>query len=145
LLREFLSAQGVATVGLLPLTVMLFGQASLAGPLANLLAIPVWSLVAAAGFVRAVGRSALAGRRGRGRWAAQCFDLTWPVFEWLASSRFALWWLPEAAWSALPLALCGALWLLLPRGVPGKPLACCCGCRCCGRRLCRHAARPNCW
>jgi competence protein ComEC len=46
LLREFLSAQGVATVGLLPLTVMLFGQASLAGPLANLLAIPVWSLVA---------------------------------------------------------------------------------------------------
>jgi competence protein ComEC len=45
LLREFLSAQGVATVGLLPLTVMLFGQASLAGPLANLLAIPVWSLV----------------------------------------------------------------------------------------------------
>jgi competence protein ComEC len=56
------------------------------------------------------------------------------VFEWLASSRFALWWLPEAAWSALPLALCGALWLLLPRGVPGKPLACCCGCRCCGRR-----------
>ncbi|MET0290004.1 MAG: ComEC/Rec2 family competence protein, partial [Pseudoxanthomonas sp.] len=42
---EFLSAQGVATVGLLPLTVILFGQASLAGPVANLVAIPWWSLV----------------------------------------------------------------------------------------------------
>src|SRR5690606_23865374 len=43
--RDFLSAQWVATVGLLPLTAILFGQASLAGPLANLLAIPWWSLV----------------------------------------------------------------------------------------------------
>src|SRR5690606_27207254 len=42
---HFLSAQGVATLGLLPLTVVLFGQASLAGPLANLVAIPWWSLV----------------------------------------------------------------------------------------------------
>src|SRR3546814_1308668 len=41
---DFLSAQGVATLGLLPLTVVLFGQASLAGPLANLVAIPWWSL-----------------------------------------------------------------------------------------------------
>jgi competence protein ComEC len=126
LLHEFLSAQGVATVGLLPLTVMLFGQASLAGPLANLLAIPVWSLVVVPLALSGLLAEVLwpGGGGVFWRWAAQCFDLTWPVFEWLASSRFALWWLPEAAWSALPLALCGALWLLLPRGVPGKPLAC---------------------
>lgn len=42
--RGFLSAQTVATVGLLPLTVSLFGQASLVGPLANLVAIPWWTL-----------------------------------------------------------------------------------------------------
>ncbi|WP_258305006.1 ComEC/Rec2 family competence protein, partial [Escherichia coli] len=36
-LRGFLSAQAVATVGLLPLTAVLYDQASLAGPLANLL------------------------------------------------------------------------------------------------------------
>lgn len=126
MLREFLSAQGVATVGLLPLTVVLFAQASLAGPLANLLAIPWWSLVvvplALSGLL-----AELLWPGGGGvfwRWAAQCFDLTWPVFEWLASCRFALWWLPEAAWFALPLALFGAFWLLLPRGVPGKALAC---------------------
>src|SRR3546814_10866992 len=43
--------------------------------------------------------------------------------QWLAGSRFALWWLPEARWFALPLALLGAFWCLLPRGVPGKALA----------------------
>jgi competence protein ComEC len=31
--------------------------------------------------------------------------------------------LPEAGWFALPLALVGAFWLLLPCGVPGKALA----------------------
>jgi competence protein ComEC len=39
-LREFFSAQAVATIGLLPLGVALFGQASLAGPIANKVAIP---------------------------------------------------------------------------------------------------------
>src|SRR3546814_6944655 len=52
-----------------------------------------------------------------------CFDLSWPAMQWLAGSRFALWWLPEARWFALPLALLGAFWCLLPRGVPGKALA----------------------
>ncbi|GAB3092052.1 DNA internalization-related competence protein ComEC/Rec2 [Lysobacter terrae] len=123
--REFLSAQGAATLGLLPPSVALFGQASLAGPVANLLAVPWWSLV--------VVPLALAGllletvHAGAGawawRWAAWCFDLTWPLFERLSRSGLSLWWLPEPRWFALPLALCGAFWLLLPRGMPGKSLA----------------------
>jgi len=123
--REFLSAQGVATLGLLPLTVILFAQASLAGPLANLIAIPWWSLVVVP--LCLVGTALEAMRAGLGDWAWQaaawCFDLTWPWFTALAHSRFALWWLPEAPWYALPLALLGAFWLLLPRAVPGKALA----------------------
>src|SRR5690606_20311052 len=55
--------------------------------------------------------------------ATQAFDLTWPVFEASADSPLACWWLPEPAWFALPLALLGGFWLMLPRGVPGKPLA----------------------
>ncbi len=123
---DFLAAQGVATVGLLPLSALLFGQASLAGPLANLVAIPWWSLV--------VVPLALAGTaldmvwHGAGgplwRLAASCFDLSWPLFVRMAQSPLALWWLPEPRWFAAPLALLGAFWLLLPRGVPGKALAC---------------------
>lgn len=123
--RGFVGAQGVATVGLLPLTVVLFGQASLAGPFANLLAVPWWSLVVVP--LALLGTACDALYLGFGEWpwrlAAGAFDLSWPLFEALARSRFALWWLPEPRWFALPLALLGAFWLLLPRGVPGKPVA----------------------
>jgi competence protein ComEC len=122
---DFLSAQGVATLGLLPLTAVLFGQASLAGPLANLVAIPWWSLVVVP--LSLLGTALESLHSGAGLWAwraaAWCFDLAWPLMQWLAGSRFALWWLPEAGWFALPLALLGAFWCLLPRGVPGRALA----------------------
>lgn len=123
--RGFLAAQAVATIGLLPLTAILFGQASLAGPVANLVAIPWWSLVVVPLSLAGTAMEAMHAGWGAPAWraAAWCFDLTWPWFEALASSRFALWWLPEARWFALPLALLGAFWLLLPRGVPGKALA----------------------
>ncbi|WP_082576255.1 DNA internalization-related competence protein ComEC/Rec2 [Lysobacter sp. Root604] len=125
LLREFLSAQGVATLGLLPACVALFGQASLAGPLANLLAVPWWGLVVVPLALIGTGLDLLWTGAGEGAWrlAALCFDLSWPCFERLATGGLALWWLPQAPWFALPLALLGAFWLLLPRGVPGKPLA----------------------
>jgi len=125
LLRGFLSAQWVATLGLLPLTAVLFGQASLAGPLANLAAIPWWSLVVVPLSLAGTALEALHVGWGGAVWrlSAWCFDLSWPMFEWLAASRFALWWLPEPRWFALPLAVSGAFWLLLPRGVPGKALA----------------------
>src|SRR5690606_22825147 len=124
-LRGFLGAQAVATIGLLPLTVMLFGQASLAGPLANLVAIPWWSLVVVP--LALLGTAAEAMHAGFGTWpwrlAAWAFDLSWPGFEWLAGSPLSLLWLPQPEWYAVPLALAGAAWLLLPRGVRGKPLA----------------------
>src|SRR5690606_10037647 len=123
--RGFLLAQLVATVGLLPLTVILFGQASLAGPLANLVAIPWWSLVVVPLSLAGTALDAVVAGWGAPWWraAAWCFDLSWPLFARLAGSPFALVWLPEARWFARPLALLGAFWLLLPRGVPGKPLA----------------------
>ncbi|MFL6593331.1 MAG: DNA internalization-related competence protein ComEC/Rec2 [Luteimonas sp.] len=124
-MRGFLGAQAVATVGLLPLGVALFGQASLAGPLANLLAIPWWSLVVVPLALLGTGLDALHHGLGGVPWrlAASLFDLSWPVFTRLAESPLALAWLPEPRWFAVPLALAGAFWLLLPRGVVGKRLA----------------------
>ncbi|WP_229730986.1 DNA internalization-related competence protein ComEC/Rec2 [Pseudoxanthomonas indica] len=123
--RSFLSAQAVATVGLLPLSVVLFDQASLLGPFLNLLAIPWWTLVVVPLSLLALALESIAPAAGLPIWrlAAACFDGLWPLIEACARSRLALWWLPEASIGALPLALLGALWLLLPRGVPGKPLA----------------------
>jgi competence protein ComEC len=124
-LRAFFDAQAVATIGLLPLGAVLFGQASLAGPIANLLAIPWWSLVVVPLALIGTGLDALDQGFGTTSWrlAADAFDLAWPLFTHLADSPMALWWLPESPWYALPLALAGGFWLLLPRGVPGKELA----------------------
>jgi competence protein ComEC len=123
--REFLSAQGVATVGLLPMAVLLFGQVSMAGPVANLVAVPWWSMVVVP--LSLLGGALESLQAGWGAWplraAAWCFELSWPLFEWLGSSPLALWWVAESRWFAAPLALLGAFWLLLPRGTPGKPLA----------------------
>ncbi|SDY24222.1 competence protein ComEC [Lysobacter sp. yr284] len=124
-LGGFVSAQGVASLGLLPVCVALFGQASLAGPLANLIAVPWWSLLVVPLALLGTGLETL--RAGAGefawRWAAACFEPGWPGFQALAGSGLALWWLPEPRGFALPLALLGAFWLLLPRGTPGKALA----------------------
>lgn len=123
--RAFLSAQVVATTGLLPLTIALFGQASWIGPLANLLAIPWWSLVSTP--LSLLGTALEAVHAGAGAWAwrvaAVSFEPSWTLFGWLGATPLAQSWLPEPAWYALPFALFAAFWLLMPRGVPGKPLA----------------------
>lgn len=124
-LRDLVRAQGVATVGLLPLTVVLFGQASLAGPVANLVAVPWWSLVVAPLSVAGVGLDAIHPAAGAALWrlAAWCFDAAWPLFARLASTPLSLWYLPEASPAAVLLALAAAAWWLMPRGTPGKLLA----------------------
>jgi len=123
--KGLLASQWVATLGLLPLTVILFGQASLAGPLANLVAIPWWSLVVVPLAILGTGLDVLVSGSGDWAWraAAWAFDLSWPLFEWLAGSVLSLWWLPESRWCALPLALLAAFWMLLPHGLPGRALA----------------------
>lgn len=121
-LRTFLAAQGVATLALLPLTVALFGQASRAGPLVNLLAIPWWSLVVVPLALLGTVLEALMDGAGRWPWqlAAWCFQGSWWLFGHLAQAPWALWWLPHAGAGALAAALCGVAWLLLPRGVAGR-------------------------
>jgi len=124
-LRGFLAAQAVANLGLLPLTVLLFGQASFAGPIANLAAVPWWSLVVVPLGLLGVLAETLHAGLGQPFWqaAAWCFDLLWPMLARIADSPLAMAWLPEPRWYALPLALLSALWLLLPRGLPGRWLA----------------------
>ena len=124
-LHGLVGAQAVATLGLLPLTVVLFGQASLSGPVANLVAVPWWSLVVVPLALFGTGLESVQSGAGAWawQWAATAFGWSWPGFTWLHDSGLALWWLPEPRWYALPFALVAAFWTLLPRGLPGKPLA----------------------
>ncbi|HTD27850.1 MAG TPA: DNA internalization-related competence protein ComEC/Rec2, partial [Xanthomonadaceae bacterium] len=123
--RGFIGGQGIVSLGLLPLTVWFFGQASLVSPLTNLIGIPGFALVVTPlsliGLcvdlvLPSVGALIL-------RLAAHVMDALWWVLERAAHWPGALVWLPEPSALALVMALGGAFWMLLPRGVPGKPLA----------------------
>jgi competence protein ComEC len=122
--RGFVRAQAIAVLGLLPLTVWFFGQASLPGPLANLFGVPVISLVvvplALAGIVLWPVAPGLAGMAWHA--SATVMDLAWRVLEAIAAWPSALAWLPEPGLLALALALVGAAWCLLPAAVPDRVL-----------------------
>lgn len=123
--RPFLQAQAVAVLGLLPFTVWFFGQASLLGPFTNLIGIPWISLVVVPMALLGLLLSPLSETLAAWCWqtSAWLMDGLWRCLEWLGQSPWSLLWLPEPDALALSLALCAAFWLLLPRGVPGKPLA----------------------
>ena len=123
--RLFLRAQLVSVVGLLPLTVWFFGQASLPGPLANLLGVPVISLVVVPLALAGVAIEPLHPGLAAGCWqaSATAMDWLWHALEAIAAWPAALAWFPEPAWVAMALALAGAAWCLLPAAVPDRWLA----------------------
>ena len=113
--------QYAVTVGLVPLTLLLFGQISLVSPLANAIAIPLVSF--------AVTPLALAGSLSpaplsgwlllAAHWLVQQLAV---LLEWLSSLPLAVWTAPLPSWWMFALALLGMLWLLLPRGWPARGL-----------------------
>ncbi len=122
--RELVRAQGVASIGLLPLTIWFFGQSSLIGPVANLVAVPaicffilpVTVLAALLQLALPVLGAPLLHLAG---FAMQAL---WWLLERMATWPGALWYFPEASALSLACAMLGALWLLAPRGVPMRAL-----------------------
>lgn len=125
LLRPFLASQAVAMLGLLPLSVWFFSQASLPGPLVNLVGIPWISLVVVPLALLGLALDPIlpAGAELLWRLSARLMQGLWQALEWVAGWPPALAWLPEPGLAATVAALLGAFWLLLPRALPGKPLA----------------------
>ncbi|GAB2501872.1 DNA internalization-related competence protein ComEC/Rec2 [Arenimonas alkanexedens] len=125
LLRPFLAAQAVAMLGLLPLSVWFFSQASLPGPLVNLVGIPWISLVVVPLALLGLAFEPVLPGCAERLWqlSALLMQWLWQGLEWVARWPPALAWLPEPGLFATLLAMVGAFWLLLPRTVPGKGLA----------------------
>jgi competence protein ComEC len=117
-IRESAHAQWVVTLGLVPGTLALFQQVSLVSALANTIAIPVVTLgivpLALFGIVIPIDAPWLV--------AHAVLAALMRYLEWLAA-------LPLAAWAShapvgwtVAIAIAGLLWLLAPRGVPGRAL-----------------------
>ncbi|AWL07582.1 DNA internalization-related competence protein ComEC/Rec2 [Massilia oculi] len=111
--------QWAVTIGLAPLTLLLFGQISLVSPLANAVAIPVISLfVTPLVLVGCILPSPLAGPvLGVAHLAIEW--LAWPL-QRLAAPALAVWTAPAPAPWILALALFGTAWMLAPRGWPRR-------------------------
>lgn len=117
LLRSAVRTQYLVTLGLLPLTVLLFGQISLIGPIANAVAIPVVSfLVTPMALIGSIAPAPLS------RWMLEAAHLLIEMLafglEWLSTLPAAVWSAPVPSWWIFLPALLGTLWLLAPRGWP---------------------------
>ena len=116
------ATQYAVTIGLLPLTALLFGRVSLIGPLANALAIPLIGLaVTPLTLIAGVLPAPLSTWLWRG--AHVLVEQLALFLNWLSLLPFAVWQAPlPQAWT-FTLALVATLWLLAPRGWPLRWLA----------------------
>lgn len=115
-LKKALSSQWVATMAMMPLLVLLFQQVSLVSPLANALAIPVVSLLV----VPLALAGALPGLDGLLHGACYLFGWVIHYLQWLLSLPMTLWTPPEPSMTVFLLSLAGLIFLLGPRGLPGR-------------------------
>ena len=120
--RDMLRAQGVASVGLLPLGIVFFGQTSLIAPIANVIAVPVICFfVLPLGTLGAViGTCLPAVGFPMLRAVGFVLDGLWSLLESLSHLPGALWYFAEPTPFAFVLAMLGAFWLLQPRAVPAR-------------------------
>jgi len=122
--REMPRLQLVLSLALLPMTVWFFGQGSLIGPLANLIAVPWVSFLVVpltvAGSLLIVDLPILGGPLlGL---ADALLGLIWSLMQWMAALPSAQVYFAAAPIWAFVLAMGGIAWCLLPRGVPARPL-----------------------
>ena len=113
--------QYAVTVGMVPLTLLLFGQISLISPLANALAIPLISFI--------VTPLSLLGSIMPGplstfllQLAHMCVVGLVIFLNFLSQQSFAVWSAPIAPFWMFVVAMLGSLWLLAPRGWPAPYL-----------------------
>ena len=116
-LRAGAHTQYAVTFGLVPLTMLLFGQVSVVSPLANAVAIPLISLV--------VTPLALIGSMLPAPLIMPVLGLAHLLVEWLAvclqwfsAMRYAVWSAPTPPFWLFCWTMFGTLWLLAPRGWP---------------------------
>jgi competence protein ComEC len=124
-LRLAAVTQLAVTVGLIPLTMLLFSQISLVSPVANAVAIPVISLL--------VTPLALVGSILPAPIAAPVLQCAhWLLaallgaLEWLSAQPLAVWAAPAPSWPMFAFALAGTAWMLAPRGWPMRWLGLAC-------------------
>ena len=108
---RFIFAQFFVSMLAIPLTLWFFNEASLISPIANFILIP------AVGFV-ALPFALIGAMVGVWTPADVVLDTLWQILRGLSDWPHAAWSPARAPVQLFALAVAGAVWLLLPRGVP---------------------------
>ena len=115
-IASFSRVQWAVTIGLIPVLLLSFGNLSLVAPLANVLAIPAFTLLIVPGVL--VGTLAAMIHPSLGapllKLPALLLDAGWPVLEWLAGQPLAVWHAPQPSLPILIALIAGVLSLTLP-------------------------------
>ena len=116
--------QWVIALGLFPLSLFLFQQASLIAPLANLILVPWVSFLVVPPVLLAVICLPLFPSLAVSVFEMASFSLSliWPVIEFLGTLPLASWRQPSPSLFNLLLAMTGMILLLSPRGMPLRSL-----------------------
>ncbi len=109
------------SLALAPAALFGFGETSLVGPFANLILIPLFSVVIPVLLLNLLLWAALPGwGAGALNWNAIALDWIWRGVDWAAGLPYAYWTLAQPSlWITLAASL-GMLWLLAPRGWPAR-------------------------
>jgi competence protein ComEC len=121
-IMQLVRTQWAVGIGLLPLMVFFFHRASLAAPIANLVSVPVYSLVVVP--LVLVGAISLCIWPWAGgmllKLATGVIALTWPLLEHLSSLPGARLVTAAPTLGYITVAAIGALWLMLPKHAPSR-------------------------
>src|SRR5438105_12582176 len=115
-LAQWGRVQWAITIGLAPAALLLFGQLSVAGPIANAVAIPLVSVV----ITPLALVAALIPLDFLLALAAWLVEWLLQFLEWCASLPGAIWQQHVPPLWTVALALGGVAWMLAPRGLPGR-------------------------
>ena len=118
-LKAAAKTQYAVTLGLLPISMLLFAQVSLVSPLANAIAIPLVSfLVTPLSLLGSVAPAPLSYWMLQAAHGLMALLAQW--LEWMSGFSYAVWQAPRPDALAFTLALGGTIWLLAPRGWPWR-------------------------
>ena len=121
-LHRWIFMHVLLALGLLPPLLLLFQQASLVAPVANLLAVPAVGMLVVP--LALLGVLVFALHESAGGWlldlAARLLDWLWPVLERLGQLDYATWAGHRPVWWTVLPGVAGLALLLGPRGVPGR-------------------------
>ncbi len=119
--KSLLRIQLVLSIGLLPLTLMFFQQASIVSPIANLFAVPWVSFLVVP--ITLLGSLCLLASQTVGLWllgiSNWLLEIFWIILNHLHSFSFASWQHAIPTWTVLPAAI-GLMIMLAPKGWPTR-------------------------